>query len=180
MKTLIFSIVLVLCAGYSQAQITDLEEVRLSISPVDLNVANSFKVTIPENYVGEFEKDPLAFMKNNFDIREFISQVQSEDYETYLVSFRSRKGELRAEFDKVGDLLSTNQRFENILLPMDICHQLYREHKGWAMVKNAHIARSRNGVVNKDLYHITLMNGKEKKKLKIDARKDIRNAMVSN
>lgn len=180
MKTLIFSIVLVLCAGFSQAQIIELEEARLSYNPVALDAANSFKVTVNENYIGEFEKDPLAFMKNNFDIQEFISQVESEDYDYYLVSFRSRKGELRAEFDKVGNLLNTNQRFENILLPNDICHQLYRDHKGWEMVKNIHIGRSRNGVVNKDLYRITMMNGKQKKNLKIDAQKDNRTAMASN
>ena len=179
MKTLIFSIALVLCAGFSQAQIIELDEARVSFSPVSLIDENSFSVTVRENYAGEFEKDPLAFMKNNFDIREFISQLQGEDYESYLVSFRSRKGELRAEFDKVGNLLATNLRFENIALPLDICHLLYREHKGWTMVKNVHIARSKKDVVNKDLYRITMRTGKEKKNLKIDARKDIRTAMVN-
>ena len=179
MKTLIFSIVFVVCAGISQAQIIELGEARVSFSPVSLIDENSFSVTVIENYVGEFEKDPLAFMKNNFDIRELISQVKGEDYESYLVSFRSKKGELQAEFDKVGNLLGTNLRFEDILLPLDICHQLYREHKGWAMVKNVHIASSRKDIVNKDFYRITMRNGKEKKNLKIDARRDIRNAMVS-
>lgn len=179
MKTLIFSFVLVLCAGFSQAQIIELEEARLSFSPVSLNDENSYSVEVLENYVGEFEKDPLAFMKNNFDIKEFIANVQSENYESYLVSFRSRKGELRAEFDKVGTLLNTNLKFKNILLPRDIRNQLYVEHKGWTMVKNVHIASSLKGVVNKDLYRITMVNGKQKKNLKIDSRKDIRTAMVS-
>lgn len=181
MKTLIFSFLLVLCAGFSQAQINELEEARISFGPEYLNYDNNhYRLDVLESYVGEFEKDPLAFMKNNFDIREFISQVQNEDIESYLVSFRSRKGELRAEFDKAGTLLTTNSKFKNILLPRDICHQLYRDHKGWAMVKNVHIARSRNGMVKKDLYRITLKNGKEKKNLKIDARKDFRPAMASN
>lgn len=179
MKTLVFSFVLALCAGFGQAQITQLDEARLTYNPETLNAANHFKVTVLENYAGEFEKDPLAFMENNFDILDLISQVKSGDYETYLVSFRSRKGEFRARFDKVGDLLDTNLKFKNILLPMDLCHQLYRDHKGWAMVKNVHIARNKNGVVKKDFYRITMKNGKEKKNLKIHARK-VGNAMVSN
>jgi len=170
----------VLCAGFSQAQITELHEARVSFSPVSLYNGNHYKVNIQENYVGEFEKDPLAFMKNNFDIKEFISQVQSEGYESYLVSFRSRKGELRAEFDKVGKLLNTNLKFTNIILPQDICHQLYRDYKGWTMVKNVHIANTRKGDVKKDLYRITMTNGNQKKNLKIDSRKDIGTAMVSN
>lgn len=178
MKTLIISIALVLVAGISQAQIIELEEARVSFSPVSVIDENSFSVTIEENYAGEFQKDPLAFMKNNFDIMEFISQLPGDDYESYLVSFRSRKGELRAEFDKVGNLLSTNQRFENISLPLDVCHQLYREQKGWTMVKNVHIASSKKDAVIKDFYRITMRNGKEKKNLKIDARKDIRTAVV--
>ena len=178
MKTLIISTVLVLFAGFSQAQIIELEEARVSFSPVSLIDENSFSVSVLENYAGEFEKDPLVFMKNNFDIEEFISQLQDEDYESYLVSFRSRKGELRAEFDKVGNLLATNLRFENILLPRDICHQLYRDHKGWTMVKNVHIASGKKDVVNKNFYRITMKNGKEKKNLKIEASKEIRTAMV--
>ena len=47
------------------------------------------------------------------------------------------------------------------------------------MVKNVHIASSKKDVVSKDLYRITMRNGKEKKNLKIDARKDVRTAMVS-
>lgn len=178
MKTLIFSLVLVLCAGFSQAQIIELDEARLSFSPVSLYNNNHYRVNVMENYVGEFEKDPLAFMKNHFDIKEFISQVQNENYEFYLVSFRSRKGELRAEFDNVGNLLKTNLKFKNILLPRDICYELYREHKGWTMVKNVHIASSWNGDVKKDFYRITMTNGNQKKNLKIDSRKDIRTAMV--
>ena len=180
MKTLIFSIVLVLCAGFSQAQIIQLEETRVSYSPVSLYNGNQYSVTVLEDYVGEFEKDPLAFMKNNFDIEEFISQVQNEDYEYFLVSFRSRKGELEAKFDKVGDLLNTNLKFTNILLPREINHQLYRDHKGWAMVKNVHIARTSKGDVKKDLYRITLKKGNQKKNLKIDALEDMGMAMVSN
>lgn len=187
MKTLIFSIVLVLCAGFiqaqnteSQRQIIELDEARIFFSPVSLNEENSYSIAVLENYSGEFEKNPLAFMKKNFNIWEFISQVQDEDYDSYLVSIRSRKGELQAEFDKVGNLLNTNQRFENILLPRDIRVQLYQDHKGWTMVKNVHVARSWKGIVNKNLYRITLQNGKEKKNLKIDARKDIRTALVSN
>ena len=90
MKTLIISIALVLVAGISQAQIIELDEARVSFSPVSVIDENSFSVSILENYAGEFEKDPLAFMKNNFDILEFISQLPGDDYESYLVSFRSR------------------------------------------------------------------------------------------
>lgn len=180
MKTLIFYFVLVLSAGFSHAQIIELEEARVNFKPASQYDDNHFSINIMENYEGEFEKDPIAFMNNNFDISEFISQLQNDDYEYYLVSFRSRKGELRAEFDKAGTLLTTNSKFKNILVPGDIRHQLYRDHKGWAMVKNVHIAKSKNGLAKKDLYRITLKNGKGKKNIKLDARKDIRAAMVSN
>lgn len=179
MKTLIFSIAFVLCAGFSQGQIIELEEARIFFNTGSLNDENSFNVTVHENYNGEFEKNPLVFMKKNFDIREFISRVQSEKYDSYLVSIRSRKGELQAEFDKVGNLLNTNQRFENIFLPRAIRHQLYREHKGWKMVKNVHIAKCWKGTVSKDFYRITVKNGDETKNLKIDARRALPTVIVS-
>lgn len=94
-----------LSAGFSQAQIIELEEARLSFSPVSLGEDNVYSVNVLENYVGEFEKDPLVFMQNNFDIKEFIAQVQREDFEYYLVSFRTKKGNFAQNLTKLATFL---------------------------------------------------------------------------
>lgn len=172
MKTLIFYLVLLL-VGTSQAQeITELKEAKVGFSSLLSNVqqsGNSFTFKVKEKHAGSFEKDPLAFMQENFDIKEFAKQHQREDYDSYNVSFKSRKGILTADFNRDGDLVRSNSRFQNIVLPEKLRSQLYRDHKGWTMTKNSHITNVLKGVVQRDYYKIKLENGKEKMRITLAA-----------
>lgn len=182
MKTLIFFMVLLLCSEYSQAQTIELAEARINFQSVTQIDKNSFSVALREKYAGDFEKDPVKFVEKNFDIKQIISQVENKykGYDSYLGIFRSRKGELICEFDNTGDILSSTLKFKNIFLPRGIRHQLYLEHQGWTMIRNVRAASMKRGIVKKDAYYITLKNGKQTKKLKIDAQKDIPTTVVTN
>ena len=172
MKTLIFSLVMLLAGTIQAQEFTELKEAKVGFAPLSSNVereGNSFTFRINEGYKGEFEKDPLAFMEANFDIQNFISQVKHEEYDSYEVSFVSGKGILKADFNKDGDLVKSSSRFKNIVLPEKLRDQLYRDHKGWAMTKNIHITAGRDGIVNKDYYKIKLENGKDRKRITLQA-----------
>ncbi|MCC8361188.1 hypothetical protein [Salinimicrobium sediminilitoris] len=172
MKTVIFYLVL-LVLGTSHAQeFTELKEANVGFAPMASSVernGNSFSFNVKEAVVGEFEKDPLAFMENYFSIEDFISELKPEQYDRYEVSFVSQKGQLIADFDKNGKLVQTNSRFKNTLLPHNLRNDLYRDHKGWAMTKNIRITRGKNGDVSKDYYKINLENGKDRKKIVLQA-----------
>ena len=184
MKTLIIYLVLVIWAGVSQAQeITELKEAKVGFAPLSSEViqdGNSYSFNVKENYTGEFEENPIAFMKAYFDIDNFIAEVKEEKYDGYQISFRSKKGHLRADFDKNGKLGATSERFKNILLPASLREQIYRDHKGWEMVKNIRVTRGENGLVNKEFYRIKLRNGDQRKTLKIDGMAAERNEVASN
>ncbi|WP_051286356.1 hypothetical protein [Salinimicrobium terrae] len=168
MKTLIFYLVmLVLGTGHAQ-EFTELKEAKVEFIPVTSDVegdGNRFYFKVKESAVGEFEKDPLAFMDTHFNINNLSSELKHEQYDSYEVSFVSRKGFLIADFNKRGNLLKTASRFKNIVLPEKLRHDLYRDHKGWKMTKNIHITNSRNGMVGKDIFKVILENGKDRKKL---------------
>ena len=172
MKTLIFYLVL-LIVGTSQAQeFTELKEAKVGFSPMLSDVernGNKFSFTIKESFVGEFEKDPLAFMESNFSLDGLISELKHEEYENYEVSFITQKGVLKADFDKEGNLVKSTSRFKNILLPTVVRHDLYRNYKGWAMTKNIHIYLSKKGTVEKNYYKINLENGKDRKRIIVQA-----------
>lgn len=172
MKKIIFILSLALTATICNGQeVIELKEAQVNFKPVTTNVfgkANSFSVNIKETENGEFEKDPVAFMDKYFDINQLLKEIGNNKYESYDVTFRSRKGELNAKFDDKGALLSTFLRFENILVPNALSHQLYRDHKGWEMVKNLHVAKGKNGVMELDYYRITMKNGNKKKTFKIN------------
>src|SRR5210317_1774941 len=90
----------------SAQKIIRLDELKMSYSKETLQFdsnSNTLNLNIPESYIGEFMKNPLEFVKKNFDINEVIVANSSLNYETYDVSFNSTKGYLNAKYDKIGD-----------------------------------------------------------------------------
>lgn len=164
-------LLLILCwIGNVGAQVvTQLEEARITYSPEVSIVTDldNLAFRVKENYAGHFSKNPIRFMQENFDIDELLSALETEDFEEIQVSFISRKGFLKARFDKDGYLLSTVQQFKNIALPRNVREQLYNENKGWSMVKNKYIASGKGAEIDKQKYRIRLSNGDQNKNITI-------------
>jgi hypothetical protein len=173
MKTLAISLVLVLAAAISQAQgIIELNETRVDYSPLFSEMTqngNTYIMKVRENHSREFEKDPITFLRKNFNAPKFISLVNNMDYDSYQVNFRSNKGDLYAEYDRNGNLGIISHRFKNVAMPYPLMQQLYIDNKGWSVVKNVHIAYGKKGKIDRSFYKVTLKNGKQERKLKIDA-----------
>lgn len=160
-------IILFLLAGIAtgHAQVIQLDEARVTNAKI-LNVGDS-KYIVLEDYSGQFMKNPIVFMKENFDIHSLIEELQGEDYDSYIVEFRNKKGFLIANFDKEGNLESTLQRFKNIPLPLAVSRDLVSNYQGWIATKNLYIASGKEDMIDKELYRITLKNGKSTQRVKI-------------
>ncbi len=177
MKTLVFYLVLMLLGGIANAQeITELKETKLEFAPFSSEVkrsGNNFTFKVREKYVGEFEKDPLLFLDNNFNVKQLLHEVKDEGIQIYGVTLNSSRGSLEAEFSSNGELVKSTSKFKNILLPGELRHQLYRDHKGWTMVKNVHVTRGKMGVAQKEFYRIKLENGKQRKNVTFEAPENV-------
>ncbi|MCG9972137.1 hypothetical protein [Christiangramia crocea] len=183
MKTLIFSLLLIVATSIGHAQkITELEEAKVGFAPLDVEVAedgNSFTYTVHESSAGEFVKDPIAFMKANFDIQNFIASYGDRDYDSYNITIRSGQGYLLADFDKEGELVRTYQKFNNIVLPLDMRRELYMAYKGWNMTENKYIASGRGELLEKEMYKIKIENGNRSRNIKLDPRAVDRTSVAS-
>lgn len=184
MKTLFIYFALVFWAGAIQAQeITELKEAKVGFAPLSSDVqrdGDSYTFHVNESYMGEFERDPLAFLESYFDIDNFIEEVKDEGYDAYEVSLVSGNGYLKADYDKDGNLKETSEKFKDVVLPQALRETLYRDHKGWEMVKNVHITTGRDGLVDRDFYRIKLKNDNRSMTLKIDAADAERGIVASN
>lgn len=173
MKTLIFYLVLMLLTGITNAQeITELKEARVNFAPFSSEVVRSgdnFTFKVSETFAGEFEEDPLLFLHKNFKVNNLLSEIRENNFKYIYVTLISSKGNLEADFNNKGELVRTSSRFKNVVLPRNLIHELYRDHKGWAMVKNVHITRGREGMVDEEIYKIKLKNGKERKNIILEA-----------
>ena len=179
MKNLIiYSLFLFCILSVNAQEVTKLEATTVTFQPFVTDVIsyldnNSF--IVKESVAGEFTANPIAFMKENFDIQNFISyldqkrstDLQKSHYESYRVTFSSNKGFLEAKFSKDGELAETAQNFKNILVPLNVRRELYTSYKGWNMVKNTYTASGKSDQIDKELYRIKLKNGNKSQIVKI-------------
>ncbi|MFV8226562.1 hypothetical protein [Christiangramia aquimixticola] len=183
MKTLFFSLLLIAVTAIGHTQEIELEEAKVGFTPMEAKITrdgDNFTFNIKESYTGEFEKDALGFMQANFDILGFIQETQNEDYDSYLVTFRSGKGYLTADFDKEGNLVKTSQKFENIILPLDVRREVYQANQGWTMTANKYAASGRANLLEKEVYKIKLVNNNQKRTVKLDPKNLGRTSVASN
>ena len=167
MKKLVY---LLLLAGIAagQAQVIQLDEARVDARAVKISAnGEDLKHVVVEEYKGQFHKNPIAFLREKFDIHSFIEQMQGKNYDSYFVQLKNRKGYLEANFDAKGTLLSTSQKFKNIALPIPLSQELVTKHKGWTMKRNLYLASGKGDAIDKELYRITLKNGKRTQIIKI-------------
>ncbi len=172
MKRVILFLFILFGFAMMQAQeVIHLDEARLSFSPEAITVDSdlgTIRCVVNESYTGEFHENPIRFMKEKFDFKEFLSAiVNRDDFDEFLVTFNSSKGFLEATYTNEGELVGTFQKFENTFLPPAVRNQLYLENKGWTAVSNKYVASGRGDRIDREMYKIKLENGNKKRTVKI-------------
>lgn len=152
-----------------QAQIIQLEETNINYSPrvvVHSSSPGILKMSISQEFSTQFVSDPIKFIKENFEIQPFIAS-QKKKYDSYIVDFRTSKGHLVAYFDAKGQMMKTSQYFKNGYMPRAIRQDIYLKNKGWSIVNYRYSASGQKDIIHNELYRIKLVNGKDKKTIKI-------------
>ncbi|NJY63805.1 hypothetical protein HC174_13730 [Salinimicrobium sp. CDJ15-81-2] len=170
MKKLIIVLLLFGFIGTGHSQIL-LKETKLEYRPESMKldpVSNTLTIKISEKSYGEFNKDPLAFVKNQFDIQRVLKDNEKEDYDSYQVSFKSTKGHLLANFDGDGDLISSFQKFKNVRLPEDARMQILQQYRDAVITGNKHVAISKGWDVQKEFYKVKLRDGDKTRTVKVN------------
>ena len=149
-------------AGYSQIV---LKEAKIDYDPASMKLdpyTNSLTIHIPETRVGEFREDPLFFIKNKFDMYSLADANKREPYNDYEVWFNTKDGYLLANFDKRGKLISSSQRFKDVLLPQETRDKIISEHGVVQIVGSKYSASSKGYDLNKEVYTVKIKDANNK------------------
>ena len=172
MKTLVITSFILCFSLASVAQeIRELAPAHIKVAPISLiktNVPHEYAYIVNRNYGREFAKNPIAFMKAYFDIKDFMVSVKHKNYDSFQVIFNAENGFLNANYSKKGELTKTSQRFKNIPLPLAVRRDLYNKTKGWTMVKNTYVAYGKADRLDKERYRIKVKKDGKSKIVKID------------
>lgn len=155
-------------AGHSQIL---LKEAKIDSRPESMQrlpVSNRLLIKISGNAAGEFEKDPLTFMKNIFDVEKFIADNRDGEFDAYRVFLKSRKGKLAANFDQSGNLISSSQIVKDAILPQNARLQIPIEYQDAVIVKSGYYATTRGWKIQRAYYKLKLREGNKSKRLRIN------------
>lgn len=175
MKNLILCLLLFgfISTGHSQIL---LKEAKVDYIPESMKldpVSNELVVNIPEKTVGEFQKDPLDFMKKSFDVQKLINDNKEEKYAGFIVNFKSKKGFMAARFNQHGDLLSSFQKFKDVRLPENERLLIVGKYRDAAIIGNKYIASSKGWDLTKEQYVVKIKDGNKTRRVRIDKERDL-------
>lgn len=170
MKKLMLALLLFgfIASGHSQIL---LKETKVDYRPETMKldpISNTLVLEIPEKKYGEFEKDPLAFVRNQFDIQKVIRDNKDVKYDFYQVYFKTSKGKLTTHFDEDGDLVSSLQKFKNVKLPDEARLRILQDYRNAVFVSNQYRAVSKGWDIQKELYKVKIKDGNRTRRLKIN------------
>ncbi|MEO2062888.1 MAG: hypothetical protein ABGW97_07910 [Christiangramia sp.] len=183
MKTLFFSLLLLASISLCQAQEIVLDEAKVGFAPLDAKITrdgDQFTYKVNEAYQGQFAKNPIAFMEENFDIQNFIHENEGRNYDSYQVTFRSGNGALKADFDKDGTLVKTYQRFKNSVMPLNVRRMVYANYQGWTVKEHVYVASGKQNLIDKEVYKLKMQKGNERQRVKLNPRAQGVVSMASN
>ncbi|WP_029034856.1 hypothetical protein [Salinimicrobium terrae] len=174
MKNVVIGFFLLAFIATGNSQIV-LDEAKVNFTKASMQLdpaTQTLVIQIPEKEVGEFGKNPLVFMKNNFDVESFIKDNSDQDYSEFQVNFVSNKGHLTARFNKDGDLISSQQKFKNMRLPHDVQLEIAHLYNNATVLRTRSFAHSKGWIIDKEYYKIKLDDGERTRRVRIDRKND--------
>jgi len=137
----------------------ELSEVNVSVNYKYLDAIDSKEVAVP---VKKLQQE-VAF----YNLKE--SDLYSDEYDTYQVSFFIPEGRIVAAYDSDGKILRTIERFKNIQLPRSVIVSVSKNYPKWKIVEDVYKVDyyGKSGIAKKQ-YKIQLKNRDKKMTVKVD------------
>ena len=141
------------------SQITELSEVVVSVNYKYLNAIDNKETAVPVKMLQE----KVAL----YDVK--TSELFSDEYDTYTVSFFIPDGKIVAAYDKDGKIIRTIEKFKNVKLPYNVSSSIVKRFPNWKMVKDVYkVNYHDNQGLTKNQYKVNLENGDKTMTVKIN------------
>ncbi|MBL7473386.1 nicotinate-nucleotide adenylyltransferase [Robertkochia sediminum] len=140
----------------------------IELSEVVVTPANYKYLTAVDNQEAAVPVKLLEQKVANYDLMH--SDIYDDSYATYTVSFYIPEGKIVAAYDGEGNIIRTIERFDNTKLPDAVRDAVVERFPNWIMADNSFRVTYHNKKgVNHKGYKITLKNGDQVLKVKVDA-----------
>ena len=97
-----------------------------------------------------------------------ISKMFDGRSEPFKAVFRSTKGSIIVTYDKRGEVLSSLEKFKDVILPESIKHYVLKKYPNWSLLNDTYYVSYIRGKNIKKSYKIKIGKDNLKKNLKLD------------
>ena len=158
-KLIIGLLVFGLTTQFMFSQIIELSEVIVSVNYKYLNAIDNEETAVPVKMLQE----KVAL----YDVKK--SELYSDEYDTYTVSFFIPDGKIVAAYDKDGKIIRTIEKFKNVKLPYDVTKSIVKRFPNWKMVKDVYkVNYHDDSGITKNQYKVKLENGDKTMTVKVN------------
>lgn len=160
MKKLIIPLFLLGMTVQVYAQITKLPEVVISVNYKYLDAVSGEDIAQP---VDMLQKEVALY-----DLKS--SELYSDEYDEYYVTFYIPEGRILAAYDEDGKLTRTIEKFKNVKLPNNVEKSILERFPEWTIANDVYkVSYHNDRGVTRQLYKVTLENGDKTIKVKLNA-----------
>ena len=97
-----------------------------------------------------------------------ISQMFDSRSEPFEAVFRSTKGSVIVTYDNSGEILSSLEKFKDVILPESIKRYVLKKYPNWSLLNDTYFVSYKKGENIKKSYKIKIGKDNLKKNLKLD------------
>jgi len=169
MKKLVFGLLFLGLTNLMHSQ-NDIQK-NIILEPVTIKPLNL-------SYLDEVQREDTPELVVNlqneaarYDITEL--PIFDRDFEAYEVIFKTKKeggtsGLITATYDSNGKIMSSIERYKNILLPKTVRTAINNKYPGWIIYKDVYLVTYRDNSESKQVFKVQLRKNGKKKNLKLD------------
>ncbi len=129
---------------------------------INTNYLNRVKAEETPFIVAQLERQVA-----NYDIKT-SSEYDNSEVATYKVIFKNNQGEIVANYNNEGEILSSVEKYTDVVIPVNLRIAISKQFPGWAFQSNTYLIsyKENKGVSKK--YKIQIKKGNHKKTLSVD------------
>lgn len=132
---------------------------------------NLAEVNIKEkniSYLEDVYEDDLAQPVKDLEYKASVYIIKDQkflnnNYETYNVVFKNQYGRVIATYDSNGKIIKTNEKFENVKLPVELCKSISKMYPDWYLSSDTYLVDYNCNKQVKKIYKVVLIKNNEQK-----------------
>jgi hypothetical protein len=172
MKKLIIGLFLFGLTSQSFSQSSQEDQLKtIELAEVNILALNS---TYVNKVIDKNAAEPVQHLERKaaaYDIT--VSDLFSQDFDTYEVNFENQYGRITATYDVDGEIMRSYEKFKDVKVPLAVSQSIAKKFPGWHTSRTTYLVNYKHNGDLTRIYKVSLEKGKEHLNIRTDEKGNI-------